>query len=234
VAAFQHLTDQRATGAELIAAIAAAKPPLVVTSSHGLTQGEEDELRASLGLPVDVARQPVGLTAFDQAMPGGTIWYAQACCSAGGDAVSHYEGLLADGTIALDCVRAVATLGATVAPAATRLLGRPNPVRAVLGHVEPTFDWTLHVPETGQGLGGFIAQALSANLFVSHDPIGYAFREYRAGVGQLHSQYADLLDDLNAGHTEVRNTLTRVRLAAIDRQSLVLLGDPTVTLLGAA
>jgi len=61
-----------------------------------------------------------------------------------------------------------------------------------------------------------------------------AFREYRAGVGQLHSQYADLLDDLNAGHTEVRNTLTRVRLAAIDRQSLVLLGDPTVTLLGAA
>jgi hypothetical protein len=231
VAGFHHLTDQRATGAELLQALAATRPPLVVTSSHGLTVGEDAALRGSLGLPVDLAHQPVDLDALDHAMPGGTIWYAQACCSAGGDASSHYEGLLAPGTMALSAVQAVARLGPTVAPAAARLLGREDPVRAVLGHVEPTFDWTLRVAETGQGLGGVLVEGLSRNLFVSCDPVGYALREYRAGVGELHTQYAGLLDDLNKGKTELRDKLTRLRLSAIDRQSMVLLGDPTVTLM---
>lgn len=61
-------------------------------------------------------------------------------------------------------------------------------------------------------------------------PVGYAFSDYRAGVGELHSQWAALLDKLAQGLTEVRENLTRLRLSAIDRQSLVLLGDPTVTL----
>ncbi|HJQ02486.1 MAG TPA: hypothetical protein VJ851_12870 [Jatrophihabitans sp.] len=230
VAGFTHLTDQHATAAELIRMLSASHPLLVITSSHGLTLGEGVVLRNSLGLPVDLDHQHVDLDALDHAMPGGTIWYSQACCSAGGDASSHYEGLLAPDTMALSAVQAVAQLGPTVAPAATRLIGRANPVRAVLGHVEPTFDWTLRVGDTGQGLGGFIVEALSRNLFVTRDPIGYALRDYRAGVGELHTQYAALLDDLNKGKVEVRDKLTRLRLSAIDRQSLVLLGDPTVTL----
>lgn len=230
VGGFRHLTDQSAIGAELLKALTEARPALVVTSSHGLTEGDGDTLATSLGLPVDRVHEHVDLDALDTAMPSGTIWYAQACCSAGGDSASHYEGLLAPGTVALESVQAVAALGMTVAPAATRLLGRANPVRAVLGHVEPTFDWTLRVAETGQGLGGYLARALSTNLYLGRDPIGYALRDYRAGVGELHSQWASLYDELNKGRTEVRDTLTRLRLTAIDRQSLVLLGDPTVTL----
>ncbi len=182
-----------------------------------------------LGLPVDVDHSPVDLDSLESAIPGGVIWYSQACCSAGGDATSNYTGLLNPGTSAFATVQAVAALGATVAPLASRLLGRANPVRAVLGHVEPTFDWTLRVAETGQGLGRHIVSALSTNLF-NEQPVGYAFSDYRTGVGELHTQWAAQYDKLAEGITEVRETLTRLRLSAIDRQSLVLLGDPTVKL----
>ena len=123
----------------------------------------------------------------------------------------------------------VAELGSTIAPAAARLLGREKPLRAVVGHVEPTFHWTLRVAETGQGLGHHIASALSTNLF-NGQPIGYAFSDYRAGVGELHSQWIQAFDELSAGNIQVRSRLTRLRLTAMDRQSMVLLGDPTVTL----
>jgi hypothetical protein len=116
-----------------------------------------------------------------------------------------------------------------VAPAAVRMLGRTNPVRAVIGHVEPTFNWTLRVQETGQGLGHDIVTALSSNLYAGQ-PLGYAFTEYRAGVGALHSQWFDLYDRLVGNDVSVLETMTRLRLTALDRQSLVLLGDPTVTL----
>jgi hypothetical protein len=66
----------------------------------------------------------------------------------------------------------------------------------VIGHVEPTFDWTLSLAETGQAPGGHIVSALSTNLF-NDQPLGYAFDEYRAGVGDLHTQWARLRDKLN-------------------------------------
>ncbi len=225
---FEHLTDASATGTELLARLTVMRPALVVTSSHGLAAGDADALRAGLGLPVDVGNVALELGALVDAMPSGAVWYAQACCSAGGDAQTNYAGLLAPGDV-LDAVEAVATLGATVAPAAVELLGRPKPVRAVVGHVEPTFDWTLRVAETGQGLGGHLVEALSTNLFRGQ-PIGYAFEAYRSGVGELHSQWAGLYDQLAKGSTGVREELTRLRLTAVDRQSLVLLGDPTATL----
>jgi hypothetical protein len=226
---FSHLLGVGATAAALLEKLDSSRPALLVTSSHGLAEGEAEVLRGSLGLPVDVEHNPVDLDALEASIPGGAIWYSQACCSAGGDATSHYTGLLNPGTTAFATVQAVAALGATVAPAASRLLGRANPVRAVLGHVEPTFDWTLRVAETGQGLGGYIVSALSTNLF-NGQPVGYAFSDYRAGVGELHSQWAALYDKLASGQTDVREKLTRLRLSAIDRQSLVLLGDPTVML----
>jgi hypothetical protein len=232
---FSHLTDANATCAGLLDWLHTVKPSLVVTSSHGLVEGSGDRLRESLGLPVDLAREAVTLDALDQAMPHGAIWYAQACCSAGGDSISHYEEVLTPGTDAYAAVTEVAKLGASVAPAVTRLLGRPNPTRAILGHVEPTFDWTLRVPETGQTLGGHIVSALSDNLIGDHQPVGFAFSDYRAGVGELNTQWISVLDQLRSADTRqqltaLRNTLTRLRLTAIDRQSLVLLGDPTVTI----
>jgi hypothetical protein len=102
-------------------------------------------------------------------------------------------------------------------------------VRAVIGHVEPTFDWTLRVAETGQGLGHDIVSALSSNIYAGQ-PLGLAFADYRAGVGVLHTDWAQAQSALAGGDTSVRPTLTRLRLTALDRQSLVLLGDPTVAL----
>lgn len=222
------LNDDSATAAGLVAALRATRPALVVTSSHGLATGNTAALRIGLGSPVGADSSTVDVAALLAAMPGGAVWYSQACCSAGSDAISHYEGLLSDGDT-LDTMRLVAGLGPTVAPAPLSLLGRPDPIRGFLGHVEPTFDLTLKVDETGQYLGGAIVDALSTNAFAGQ-PLGYAFADYRSGVGELHSQWAALHDVLAGGDTSVRDALTRLRLTAIDRQSLVLLGDPTVTL----
>jgi hypothetical protein len=231
LASLHHLIDGRATGADLLKELAAARPGLLVTSSHGRTGPLDDPaaMRATLGLPVDVHHATVPLADLDAAIPYGAIWYAQACCSAGGDDQSHYTGLLKEGTTALGTVSAVAALGRSVAPAPLTLLGRQHPVRAVLGHVEPTFNWTLRVPETGQGLGHHIVAALSSNLY-HQQPLGLTFADYRTGVGELHNQWVDCQQQLANGDTSVRETLTRLRLTALDRQSLVLLGDPTVAM----
>jgi hypothetical protein len=226
---FQHLTDGQATAAGLLGMLKAAKPALVVTSSHGLTDGSGEALAGTLGLPVDGGHSVVGLNDLDEAVPSGAVWHAQACCSAGSEGPSKYVGLLGEGTTALGVVTSVAELGSRVAPAVTRLLGRPNPVRAVVGHVEPTFDWTLRVAETHQGLGGEIVAALSTNLFASQ-PIGHAFSDYRSGVGELHTRWVTAAEKRAAGDQSQRPRLTRLRLSALDRQSMVLLGDPTVTL----
>jgi hypothetical protein len=226
---FAHLAGPSATGPALFARLAAARSALLVTSSHGSTEGDGRQMAATLGLPVDQNHITVTLDALDAAMPAGAIWYSQACCSAGSEGPSKYLGLLGEGSSVAASVAAVAGLGSTVAPAVLRLLGRPHPVRAVLGHVEPTFDWTLRDADTGQGLGHDIVAALSTNL---HDgqPLGYAFADYRSGVGELHTDWVESFEQLSAGDVSQRARLTRLRLTAMDRQSLVLLGDPTVTL----
>jgi hypothetical protein len=71
--------------------------------------------------------------------------------------------------------------------------------------------------------------ALSTNLYAGQ-PVGHAFSEYRAGVGELHTQWVSALAKRSAGDATQRPRLTRLRLSALDRQSMVLLGDPTVTL----
>lgn len=224
-----RITDAAATGDALIAGLRAQAPVLVATSSHGMTGPLEDAVatRAGLGQPVDVAHAMVPLDAFVQAMPGGAVWFSQACCSAGCDGVSHYAGLLAEGSSVHGTVTALAGLGPTVAPAPLALLGRPSPVRAVFGHVEPTFDWTLRVAETGQPLGELVVAALSTNLFFGR-PVGLILEEYREGIGVLLASWAERREKLARGCTGLRDLLTELRLTAIDRQSLVLLGDPTV------
>ena len=231
LARLDHLTDGQATGTGLVKVLLTARPGLLITSSHGRTGPLDDStaMRANLGLPVDAQHNTVPLADLDAAVPYGAVWYANACCSAGGDNHSHYTGLLQEGTTALGVVSAVAALGRSVAPAPLKLLGRKRPIRGLYGHVEPTFNWTLRVPETGQGLGHHITTALSSNLY-DQQPLGLAFADYDAGVGELHTQWAELQRKLANGDTSVRETLTRLRLTALDRQSLVLLGDPTVTM----
>ncbi|WP_217915887.1 hypothetical protein [Miltoncostaea marina] len=225
------LAGAEATGPALVDAAAGRSPALVVTSSHGATMplAPPGAMAATLGLPVDAGLAPVPVADLARSVPHGAVWYAQACCSAGAAGTSQFADLLAAGSTARATVEAVAALGSVVAPAALALLGRPRPVRAVLGHVEPTFDWTLRVPETGQKLGAHIVTALSSNLFHGQ-PLGYAFREYREGVGVLHTAWARRREQLDHGDTSVREELTWLRLSAFDRQSLVLLGDPTAAL----
>ena len=231
LAGLRHLQGADATAETLLTECARAAPPaLVVTSSHGSTPlGAPDRLRAELGAPVDVAHATADVDALVTAMPAGAVWFAQACCSAGGAGQTTYEGLLRPGTAAHAVVSEVAALGPVVAPAALRLLGRPDPVRAVVGHVEPTFSWTLKADVTGQLLGGTLVTALTSNLHHGQ-PVGYAFDHYRRGVGQLYAEWATGRVRLEQGDTSGLEALTRVRLTAVDRQSLVLLGDPTVTL----
>ncbi len=228
---FQEIAGDAATGEALLAALTQSAPGLVVTSSHGMTgpSRDLDAMRATLGLPIDQNHVPLDAEALTAALPGGCVWFAQACCSAGGAGRSLYSALLRPEWSAFQTVEAVAALRPMTAPAAVAALGRENPVRAVLGHVEPTFSWTLEAPDTGQLLGGRIVSALSSHLYAGQ-PLAFAFGEYRADVGQLHTAWFSLNDRLRGGDTSVAEKMTRLRLSAVDRQSLVLLGDPTVSL----
>jgi hypothetical protein len=227
LAGLKVVNDEQATAAELVSALG-ANPTVVVTSSHGATPLEESALRETLGLPVDTDHTTVPLDDLVTAMPAGCVWFAQACCSAGSSGLSSYSGLLEPDTTAYAAVTAVESLGSTVAPAPLALLKRAHPVRAVFGHVEPTFDWTLKDEETGQKLGGHLIEGLSSNLHHGQ-PLGLAFADYRAGVGVLTTRWGELAGRLNRDHdTSVLPDMTRLRLTAWDRQSLVLLGDPTV------
>ena len=71
---------------------------------------------------------------------------------------------------------AVAGLGAQVAPLPRALLGAKRPLRAFVGHVEPTFDWTIRNPESKQALTDTIIQALYNHLYQEErEPLGFAF-----------------------------------------------------------
>jgi hypothetical protein len=228
LAGLRTLDDAAATGTGFTQAVTAAQPAVVVTSSHGATPLDQQQLSASLGLPIDATDTTVPLADLAGSLPAGCVWFAQACCSAGSAADSSYIQLLEEGSTARLVVDAVATLGSTVAPAPLALLKRPHPVRAVFGHVEPTFDWTLRDGETHQRLANDLVTGLSENLHYGQ-PLGFILAAYRQGIGVLTTNWVGTNERLKRDHDiSVLPALTRLRLTAWDRQSLVLLGDPTV------
>lgn len=204
-------------------------PSLVVTASHGSTSplDESERLRAFLGLPID---QSYSVLDPDQLLaawsPDGAIWYAHACCSAGSDRISAFAGLF-DSTSSLGAVlQAVASIGATVAPLPTRLLSAPRPLRAFIGHVEPTFDWTLRDPDNRATVSRPYVESLAENAFQSRMPIGAALADLYAQVNARFSAY-DLA--LQSQRPDANATITDI-LVARDIQRTVLLGDPAVAL----
>ena len=225
-----RLIDDGATRESLLDALTATRPAVIVTSSHGKTGplGNRDEMRRDLGLPVDANRAPLDVDTITRRWsPGGAVWYAQACCSAGSSNGTSYDGLLEPDSLAHRVVSEIGHLGAMVAPLPTRLLGAPQPLRAFVGHVEPTFDWTLIAGDTGQFLTGPLVDAVYPNLY-RRCPLGLAFRGHYAGVGELYAKLARALADINDLVDGARDAATYYRLTASDRESLVLLGDPTV------
>lgn len=230
-----HLKDSAASGQNLLTALVERKPALVVTTSHGATGPLSDQARlvAQLGLLVDVNHSPVALSAFREWLPSGAIWYAQACCSAGSDALSRYTGLVgADSGVGriLDGVSKAA--GARVAPLPRLLLGSRAPLRAFIGHVEPTFDWTLRQPETGEVLTASVTEALYQDLYQPGMPmpVGLALRRVFDEAGAYFAEWAQARQGVNDNLPGAFERALYTQLVAMDRQSLVILGDPTVAL----
>ena len=234
--ALRRLTKDDATGANLIAALAESKPALVVTTSHGKTGplnvpavmleqlGMLVDQRSAVVAPADVLREWA---------PDGGIWYAHACCSAGSDRASRFVDLVPEGSSVQLVLKGVAALKDNVAPFPTALLGASKPLKAFIGHVEPTFDWTLRHPATKQVLSSGILTALYNELFQANPvPVGMAMDAvYRAVAGQqnIANQLRNEANDITKREA-ARKEMIRAQLLAHDRQSMVILGDPTVTL----
>lgn len=213
-------------GRDLIDALASQRPGLIVTTSHGQTWplDRPEELRRNLGLPVDSAGKPLAVDELRAAWePDGAIWYAHACCSAGCDARSRYSGLFRADSSIEEALAGIAALGAMVAPLPRALLGADRPLRAFIGHVEPTFDRTVKYAQTGQFTTDQLVDGLYA-LF-RPEPVGMALHEWRERSGGLSAELE--------ARTRGRAWGTRERdllLSIYDRQSTVLLGDPAVAL----
>jgi hypothetical protein len=187
-------------------------------------------MKANLGLLVDCGYRTLDPAALlGKWNPAGAIWYAHACCSAGSDSTSRFKGLVSDGSEAARTLAALAEgVGACVAPLPTGLLGAKAPLRAFIGHVEPTFNWTLTNPLTGQYLTAPICQALYDGLY-NRQPVGYAFRPWYERIGTLYAQHSDALQDYKEGQ-DSQDRLLYYLLSAADVSSAVILGDPTAAL----
>jgi hypothetical protein len=221
----------QATADKLATALTSTQPAMIVTTSHGQTYPLDnlELMGASLGLPVDQNYQSVRVdTLLDRWKPDGAIWYAHACCSAGSAAHSQFNGLTQEGSQVERVLTGVSLLRDRVSPMPLALLGCKKPLRAFIGHVEPTFDWTLQYPDNRQALTDSITKALYNELY-QPSPVGYAFRVWYERLASLFSSYqADRVEFSRGENT--REPMLKSALSARDVQSMVILGDPTVAL----
>jgi len=224
------LAGQEATCGNLIRALTDTSPGLIVTTSHGAVEKSPvDERRTTLGLLVD--QQGLKLQARELLrhwQPDGAVWYAHACCSAGGDRVNRYAGLFAPDPGLHAMLKRVVELGAMVAPFPRSLLGAKKPLRAFIGHVDPTFNWTIEDRETGSYLTDEIDQAARRYYLRKPAPVGYAFRPLFSSLGGILSDFEESqIKYFHHEHDQIVPEFDR-KLMALDLQSTVILGDPTV------
>jgi hypothetical protein len=227
-------TGAQATIDRLKSQLSQQRPALVVSTSHGLTAplAPAGAMAGQLGVPVDSAHKVLDpgdlLAAWE---PDGAIWYAHACCSAGSDSRNSYSDLVPAASPVGQILTAVAAVGPTISPLPTALLSAKKPLRAFVGHVEPTFDWTLRAPENGAELTDSIVEAMYRRLFrAKPEPISMALNRTYRHVGELLAQHAQALKDIALNLPGSRVAAVRLQLTALDRQSMVVLGDPTVAL----
>ncbi|MGH3470151.1 MAG: hypothetical protein ACRDQF_20720, partial [Thermocrispum sp.] len=220
----------------LVTALAGQQPALVVTTSHGMTGPLDDleTMRQQLGALVDQDHAVLDVQALVQAWePRGAIWFAQACCSVGADRPSTYDGLFAADTDVGRVLSAVAELGAMTSPLPRALLGAPHPLRAFIGQVEPTFNWTMAFPPNQQRLTADIELALYDGL-CGGAPAGLAMSRYYQPVGTLLQQHDNAVKRYNVtAGAEAQSSLDTAlytKVTAYDRASTVILGDPVVAM----
>jgi hypothetical protein len=220
-----------ATTGMLIAELVAHKPALIVTTSHGQTGPIDNPplMAQNLGLLVDADHSLLQTEALlSQWQPGGAIWYAHACCSAGSDSQTMFDGLVAKDSPVDQILKGVAKIGARTAPLPEALLGAKQPLRAFVGHVEPTFDWTLQQRFTGQFQTAAIEEALYDKLY-QPQPLGLAFRDFYNRLAGIYAEYDTHLRAFNGGAKREAQMLYNLLLAR-DVQTMVVLGDPTAML----
>jgi hypothetical protein len=196
--------------------------------------GDGGQARATLGFPVDADHHPVSPeTLLARWQPDGAIWFAQACCSAGSDSPTAYTGLFQSGSLLDSTLTGIANLGAMVSPLPRALLGATKPLRAFVGHVEPTFDWTLSFPPNRQVLTDDLTTSLYARL-CSGQPVGLALSAYYPAIGSLLQNYLQAKQDydaqVGAAARPSLDMLVYSRVTAHDRASTVILGDPTAAM----
>lgn len=230
------LFEGAATQERLIEALREYAPTFVMTSSHGATYplDQPDQLRKVLGLPVDQAHVPLDLVALQQVWaPRGCIWYAQACCSAGSDGPSIFSGLFDPTSSLALTLNGIAATGASIAPLPQALLSAASPARAFVGHVEPTFDWTLRDPVTRQLTAQSLIDVVADRLLAAPGvPLGLALDEHYRAVGGLLLDHGVALEEVDEGTPAAKDWARRAKLTAIDRLAMVILGDPTVRMPG--
>ncbi|HWL40979.1 MAG TPA: hypothetical protein VNO75_12150 [Gemmatimonadaceae bacterium] len=228
--------DSPVTTEQFAETLASHRPGLVVMTSHGKTGPIDNltEMKRDLGLPVDHAGAALDAEqVLGRWKPSGAIWYSHACCSAGVDGSGFFAKLFAAGSPAEQTLGAISGLGASIAPLPTALLSAEPPIRAFVGHVEPTFNWTLEERFTGQFLTTGIIDGLYKRLYVEKGelpaPVSYAFRDWYSQTSGLRAQYVQAQARFNRG-ADTDDVLLTTQLAARDIESTVLLGDPTVAI----
>lgn len=224
-----RLAGPDATAPNLVTTLTAERPDVVVSTSHGFTgpAGAPDLSRLGwlVGTDHDLV-DPTALLAGWQ--PRGAVWYAHACCGAGSVDPSDYAGLFDPGS-ALDVMTAeIATLGSTVAPLPAALLAAEEPLRAFVGHVEPTFDWTIRDPSSRHALTADLVTALYDELMLGR-PVGWALAAFHGRAGAEAAALDDARVRVLRNEAEPGAALTP-RLRFLDRRGLVVLGDPAVAL----
>jgi hypothetical protein len=217
-----------ASGTALRQGLADHKPRFIATTSHGATGPLNDvaAMRARLGLLVDASSTAIDPAAMLQDwQPAGAIWYAHACCSAGSLGQTAFADLVTAGSDVWRILTGVAACGDTVAPLPQALLGANRPLRAFIGHVEPTFDWSLRHPRTNQFLTLPLLKALYDGLFAGQ-PVGMALDSCRQlASGLLNVAYAQ--DKRALANAAIDpGAILAVKLMANDWRSMVVLGDP--------
>jgi hypothetical protein len=219
---------------ELTGALSVNSPAFVVTTSHGMTGpiGDHSALLAKLGCLVDQHHQVLDPSALlGSWQPDGAVWFAQACCSAGSNGPSVYQGLFdAEGEVG-EVLYGVAAAGAAIAPLPRALLGAEKPLRAFIGRVEPTFSWTLRDQLTGAALTADLVSTVYERLCAAN-PVGMAMEPFFAPVGTLLQQLgkatAAANDEMGDAAAAARQRALYLKVTAFDRAGLVILGDPAV------
>lgn len=229
-----YLTGSSATSFGLVDAISKRKPAFLATTSHGATfpLNQPVALAQQLGIPVDANHDLLShVDVLSNWNSEGAIWYAHACCSAGASGVSAFEGLIDPSTELGKTVLSLGVAGEISAPLPKMMLGHAKPLGAFVGHVEPTFNWTLFSTSNKQTTTAHIIQTLYNQLHGSDRPtIGRSLHGYYQFVAGLLLLHGKAVKALNSHAPGAAGMAIRSKLIATDLLSMVLLGDPTVRL----